>query len=157
MRRDEILNLVWDKVVFPRSQIILLPEDTKDREPRIIPIFPELAEILKRLPRGLHGNHVFLFKGKPISDIYAALKTACQGAKIPYGRKIPNGFVFHDLRHTFVTVARKAGVPESVIMRITGHSTREMFDRYNFVDEQDAIIAGSQLAVYFSQLKTSAK
>ena len=26
-------------------------------------------------------------------------------------------------------------VPESVIMEITGHSTREMFDRYNTVDE----------------------
>jgi hypothetical protein len=33
---------------------------------------------------------------------------------------------------------RKAGVQESVIMAITGHSTREMFDRYNTVDEEDA-------------------
>ena len=33
---------------------------------------------------------------------------------------------------------RKAGVPESVIMEITGHSTREMFDRYNTIDADDA-------------------
>jgi len=32
---------------------------------------------------------------------------------------------------------RKAGVPESVIMEFTGHSTREMFDRYNTVDLED--------------------
>ena len=32
---------------------------------------------------------------------------------------------------------RKAGVQESVIMEITGHSTREMFDRYNEVDVED--------------------
>jgi hypothetical protein len=32
---------------------------------------------------------------------------------------------------------RRAGVPESVIMTITGHSTREMFDRYNKVDLSD--------------------
>ena len=33
---------------------------------------------------------------------------------------------------------RKAGVAESVIMKITGHSTREMFDRYNTVDDSDS-------------------
>ena len=33
---------------------------------------------------------------------------------------------------------RKAEVSESVIMKITGHSTREMFDRYNTVDKDDA-------------------
>lgn len=32
---------------------------------------------------------------------------------------------------------RKSGVPESVTMKIAGHSTREMFDRYNTVDEED--------------------
>lgn len=32
---------------------------------------------------------------------------------------------------------RKAGVSESVIMEITGHSSREMFDRYNTVDIED--------------------
>jgi hypothetical protein len=33
---------------------------------------------------------------------------------------------------------RKSGVPESVIMKIMGHSTREMFLRYDSVDERDA-------------------
>ena len=32
---------------------------------------------------------------------------------------------------------RKSGVPESVIMKITGHSTREMFLRYDTVDATD--------------------
>jgi hypothetical protein len=32
---------------------------------------------------------------------------------------------------------RKSGVPESVIMKITGHSTREMFLRYDTVDAED--------------------
>jgi integrase len=38
----------------------------------------------------------------------------------------------------FNTYMRKAGVTESVIMKITGHSTREMFDRYNTIDADDA-------------------
>ena len=38
---------------------------------------------------------------------------------------------------------------ESVIMEITGHSTREMFDRYNTIDEEDAHNAMEQLEGYF--------
>ncbi len=42
------------------------------------------------------------------------------------------------MRHTYNTYMRKAGVPESVIMQITGHNTREMYDRYNTIDADDA-------------------
>ena len=43
---------------------------------------------------------------------------------------------------------RKAGVSESVIMDITGHSTREMFDRYNTVDNDDTRKAVEQMEIY---------
>ena len=68
-----------------------------------------------------------------------------------YGRYTKNGFIFHDLRHTFNTNMRKAGVAESVIMEITGHSTREMFDRYNTIDGEDLRQAISQLRGYLQQ------
>ena len=53
-----------------------------------------------------------------------------------------------DGRHTFVTNMRKAGVSESVIMQITGHLTREMFDRYNTVDEDDTRRAVERMEKY---------
>jgi len=47
------------------------------------------------------------------------------------------GLWFHDLRGSFVTRARKHRIPESVVMRMSGHRTRAVFDRYNVVDDED--------------------
>jgi integrase len=149
MRRGEILALTWDKVNLKERYIKLDAADTKDREPRTIPICDELYLILKNIPKNICDNHVFLFRGKPIRDIRDAIRKACKKIGLTFGRK---GFVFHDLRHTFNTNMRKAGVPESVIMKITGHSTREMFDRYNSVDVEDLSEAVGKMGRYLDAL-----
>ena len=55
------------------------------------------------------------------------------------------GLWFHDLRRSFVTRARKADIPESVVMRMLGRKTRALFDRYNAVDESDLRLAARTL------------
>jgi len=145
MRRGEILSLTWPKVDMRNRLIRLDAEDTKDREPRTVPIYEELYEVLRMIPRALHEDHVFLYWGKPVRDNRAGLKETCEEAGINYGRSVQDGFVFHDLRHCFNTGIRRAGVAESVIMYITGHLSREMFDRYNTVDEDDSRRAVEQM------------
>jgi len=155
MRKGEILSLTWDKIDLKYRVISLEASDTKDGEPRKIPICDELHEILENIPRAIHTKFVFLYRGKPINDIIYAIKEACDASGLPYGRKIKNGFTFHDLRHTFNTNMRKAGVAESVIMEITGHSTREMFDRYNTIDDDDTRQAVDQMQAFLRNVDHS--
>lgn len=140
MRLGELLELTWDKVSMREYKIRLEPSDTKERKRKTIPIAGPVYEALKNLPRGLRSNHVILADGEPINDrrnLYKLVKRACEKVGIIYGQNVAGGFIPHDLRHTFITNARKAGIPQSVIMSITGHSTAEMFSRYNRVDEED--------------------
>jgi integrase len=144
MCRGENLALTWDKVDMKERAIRLTADMTKDSEARTIPKSDALYRELKAIPRAIHDNHVFLFRGKPVTHIRNGLRRACQKAEIVYGRFEEGGFVCHDLRHTFNTNMRKAGVAESVIMAITGHSKREMFDRYNRIDGDDVSAAINQ-------------
>ena len=148
MRRSEILSLTWEKVDLKARVIHLEATDTKDQEARDIPICDELYAVLRLIPRNIHDSHVFLYAGRSIKSIRKGLLSACEKADIVYGRFEKNGFIFHDLRHTFNTNMRKAGVPESVIMEITGHSTRDMFDRYNKIDGKGTRKAVDQLQTY---------
>ncbi len=141
MRFSEIVGLTRAQLFLKERLIRLSADDTKDDEPRVIPIFQPLYEILSSIPPALHTDRVFLYKGLPLVGIRDAFIKGMKAAGIPCGRKTPGGLTFHDLRHTFNTNARKAGIPDKLIMKITGHSTREMFDRYNTItaDEIDLV------------------
>ena len=40
---------------------------------------------------------------------------------------------------------------EAVAMRISGHKSRSIFDRYDITDERDIKIAGQKLALYLEE------
>ena len=49
---------------------------------------------------------------------------------------------------------RKAGVDQTVIMKLTGHKTLSMFNRYNTVDQDDALEAMRKLDLLLVQQKS---
>ena len=127
-RRGEILGLKWEQVDLDNSVIRLEAGETKNGEGRTIPLTDTIVRALRYQPR--ESDFVFSFRGKPIKSIKTGWSSACEKAKQP-------GVLFHDLRRTAVRNYSRARVPERVIMSITGHKTRSVFDRYNIVDEAD--------------------
>jgi integrase len=109
--------------------IHLQPEDTKTNDGRTIPLHPELVQMLKAMPRSIHGR-VFTRDGKPLTDIKKSFNMACKRAGI-------ENFTFHDLRHTAINNWRLQGHDYFRIMAASGHRTMEVFKRYNTVSDEE--------------------
>ena len=81
---------------------------------------------------------VFHRLGRRITKLPKSWRDACATAGCP-------GRIPHDLRRTAVRNLVRAGVPESVAMKLTGHKTRSVFERYNIVSECDLVEAAKKL------------
>jgi integrase len=144
-RKGEILKLEWPQVDLKRGIIKFRSIDTKTKEPRIVPLTPDVHATLAELAkvRRLDTNRVFLYDGKPIQNIKRAFRSAVRRAGLDDLR-------CHDLRHCAATNLRRAGVDTVTAMKIVGHKSERMHRRYNKVEETDLKAAATRLNAYLS-------
>jgi integrase len=134
------------------------PGSTKNDEGRIIYLTPESKVLLagqvarvealqRRLGRIVPALFPHLGKGaragSPRGDFRKAWAAACKAAGVP-------GMHRHDFRRTAVRNMVNAGVPERVAMKVTGHKTRAVFDRYHIVSPGDLQDVARKLAGTFA-------
>ncbi len=152
LRYGEIVRLTWDRVDLKRGVIGLRARDTKNRKPRTVPLTPDLTEVFRDLykVRYLGQDRVFLRNGQAISSVRTAFEKAKQRAGIA-------DFRFHDLRHCAATNMRRAGVDVMTAMRIIGHTSQKMYERYNTIDEDDLRRAASQINTYITLAQKDAE
>jgi integrase len=146
-RHSEARGLLWSEIDMAGGIIRLSPERSKNGEGRVLPLEGELKTIIERRPHV--GAFVFMRKVQKTGTYLAIgdwLKTwhaATKAAGCP-------GLIPHDCRRTVVRNLTRAGVPDPVAMRWTGHKTRAVFDRYNIVNEADLRTASSKLSDYIN-------
>ncbi len=164
MRFGSIANLRWEHV--EDDEMTLPGQFMKGKKPLKLPLAGELGEIIarRRLARSIKGEMptalVFQREGKQVRQfrlewIEASLaaglgKMLCSRcgavAQQPTSRcscshcRVPmkyDGAFFHDFRRTAARDMIRAGVPQTVAMKITGHKTTSIFDRFNVSDTSD--------------------
>ena len=95
------------------------------RQGRVIP------EVFVRLGRKLAGP--------PLGSFRKRWAAACSAAGAP-------GLLVHDLRRSGIRNMVRAGISEHTAMKISGHKTRSVFDRYDIVSEDDLRAAAQRIA-----------
>ncbi|MDB6140211.1 MAG: integrase family protein, partial [Verrucomicrobiaceae bacterium] len=104
--------------------------------PVVNPLLGHLQALIKKQPAGPFCPVLAAIKStSQLSAVFShILDAAAIGTKTKGKHGQHRDTVFHSLRHTLPTLLESAGVPESTIMQITGHTTKAMVRRYTHTE-----------------------
>jgi integrase len=143
--QSEVLALTLSQVDLSAGTLRINPGGSKTGEGRIVYLSADVKRMLEEqiervrtLSRTLGRVIPYLFphlmkgclQGQRIRDFRKSWTSACKATGL-------SGMLRHDLRRTAARNLIPSGVPEVVSMKITGHRTRAVFDRYNIVSPAD--------------------
>lgn len=125
MRNRELMKLARRDADLDRTRTLrIIPENSKNKKGRIVPLDDEAIRALKSLP----PSKDFFFEnpetGKPIGTLLASFKTACRVAGVPGSVRI------HDLRHSFITLCLREGIDPKTIADLVGDRVETILKIY---------------------------
>ena len=135
MRRGEIARLEWS--MLDKNVLFIPGTITKNKKGRSFGFAGEAAEIMSRRvqARRLGCPLIFHREGRPMGPFRDLWRSALKRAGLPQDRLV------HDLRRSAVRHLVQSGVDPLIAMKVSGHRTRSMLDRYSIVTEQETAAA----------------
>jgi integrase len=141
-------SVKWDQIEFEADRALLRLEgfQTKNNEPLLLPLPKELSETLKEMKR----SDDFVFD---VTNLRKAFTAAC--VKVGLGVKTGlkpwqyQGLLIHDLRRSGVRNLIRSGVHRTIAMKVSGHKTEAVFERYNIVSSDDLHDAMTKVEEHF--------
>jgi len=150
-RVGELLALEWRHVDLEEGRVEFEGVTTKNGEQKVVYLPAPALQVMRQwrqetealmARKGTIIPHVFHRDGKWLKR-YDQFKTAWVNARARLGYSHKG---FHDFRRTVTRRLLDAGVDDVTSMKITGHKTRSVFDRYNVRNEQDVKNAAEKLS-----------
>jgi integrase len=165
MRPGEIRSLTWEAFDKETWTLRLHSKDAKTGYGRVIPLEDELRAVIERRikARQLDCEFIFHRAGRPVGEFRKTWKTACKAAGLALtvdrgGKEIVRALRLpYDLRRTAVRNMVRGGTDPAIAMKISGHRTRAVFDRYNIISEDDIRMAVRKTTAYVASLPSVSK
>lgn len=143
LRRGELFNLIWDNVDLENNRITLY--DTKGGKNQSIILASDAVAVLQSLSRT--DTYVFPSKlgGKrdDVKTLWSRIKLAAN---------IRPNIRFHDIRHTFGTIAVSSGIGIDVVQKMMTHKDIKTTQRYAHIVDQRMKDAANTINSAFSIL-----
>jgi len=127
MRLGEIMQLSWADCDITKRTVMI--HETKNGEPRKIPLSIEAIRVLSANPRHLNTDKIF-WQWSSVSSFESSWQRLIKRSGI-------NNFRFHDLRHEATSRLFEKGLNMMEVSTITGHKTLQMLKRYTHLNVEE--------------------
>lgn len=129
-RQGELLQARWSEIDFTQGVWHKPQNNTKQKQTHHVPLGVPALHLLEDRRNEIEGEWIFpgRRRGQPLTSVKKAWRTICADAGIPHGRDA--GFVAHDLRHQFASLAVSGGASLPMIGSLLGHTQPGTTARY---------------------------